>query len=169
MGPISVTVPIDAPRERVFAVISDLANRPSFLGETVEDFRLARLDSAGVGAAARFRFADGGPWVATAIDEVEPPHRLFERGRTGRLDRIPAFTAWELVEGAGPGGCELTVSYWTQPTHPADRVADRLRGGERRLRRGWRAALRRLKELVESEQPLERLTVGGGDRIPGAG
>ena len=167
MGPVSATVAIDAPRERVFEVIADLANRPSFLGEFAEEFRLARLDSTGVGAAARFRFADGGPWIGTSIDELDPPYRLCERGRTGRLDRIPAFTVWELVEDGG--GCELTVSYWTQPARPADCLGDLLPGAERRLRKGWRGALRRLKELVESERPLQRLSVAGGDRIPGAG
>jgi hypothetical protein len=42
-------------------------------------------------------------------------------------------------------------------------------GIERWYRRQWATALRRLRETVEGELPVERLAVSGGDRIPGAG
>ena len=73
-------MPIDVPRERAFAFLADLANRPAFMGRFLSDFRLQRLDSTGVGAAARFRVRERGLWMETVIAELEPPYRIIERG-----------------------------------------------------------------------------------------
>lgn len=169
MGPVSAGVPIDAPRERVFDFLCDMANRPAFLGRFVSEFRLQRLESAGVGAGARFRVAEDGLWVETVIEEIERPHRIIERGRAGRLGRIPVFTAWELTEGAGPGSCEVRVTFWTEPSTTIDRLRDHMPGAERFYQRSWTGALRRLRDLIESDARVERVAVAGGDRIPGAG
>jgi hypothetical protein len=147
----------------------DLANRPAILGEFVDGFRLQRLESAGVDAAARFRISGPGMWMETVIAEADRPHRILERGRGGRLDRIPITTAWELTEGPGAGSCEVKVVFWTEPSHPVDRARERLPGAERHYRRHWAGALARLKELIESGAEVERVGVGGGDRVPGAG
>jgi uncharacterized membrane protein len=45
LGPISVKMPIDAPRESVYALLCDLANRPAFTDHFVSDYRLERLES----------------------------------------------------------------------------------------------------------------------------
>jgi uncharacterized protein YndB with AHSA1/START domain len=168
MGPVSASVPIDAPRERVFEFLCDLANRPAFLGAFVNEYRLQRLDSAGVGASARFRIAEDGTWLESVITEVEPPHLIIERGRAGRLGRIPVTTAWE-VEGAGPASCEVKVTFWTEPPTLIDRLRDHRPGASRFYRRSWLGALRRLRDLIESDADVERVAVAGGDRIPGAG
>ena len=86
---------IDAPRERVFAFLCDLANRPAFTDHFIAEFRLERLESSGVGAAARMRIEGSLKWMETVIDEVEPPYRIRERGAGGRWDRVPATTVWE--------------------------------------------------------------------------
>jgi uncharacterized protein YndB with AHSA1/START domain len=164
MGPISVTKPIDAPRGRVFECLRDLANRPAFTDHFIDQFRLERLESAGVGAAARMRITKRRIWMETVIVDVSPPHWILERGKGGRWDRIPITTSWELVEGAGTG-CEVTLSFLTEPSHPLDRLRERL-GAERFYRRQWGIALSRLKELVEAGRPLERVVVAGGDRLP---
>ena len=165
MGPISVRRPIDAPREQVFEILCDLANRPAFTDHFMDQLRLERLESSGVGAAARMRVTKRGLWMETVIEEVSPPHRIVERGRGGRRwDRIPITTSWELVEAPG-AGCEVTLSFWTEPSHPADRLRDRF-GAERFYRRQWSVALSRLKELVESGRAPERVVVAGGDRLP---
>jgi hypothetical protein len=49
--------------------------------------------------------------------------------------------------------------------HPVDRVHE-LRFGERFYRRQWSAALSRLKDLVESGRPAERVAIAGGARMP---
>src|SRR5687767_13590401 len=169
MGPVSASTMIDAPRERIFDFLSDLANRPAIASHFIDEFRLQRLDSAGVGAAARFRIRDRGLWMETVITEAERPHRIYERGAGGRWDRIPIFTVWELVEGPVSDTCQATVTFWTEPSHPIDRLRDMAPGVERWYRRQWSKALSRLRDAVEGEVPVERLTVAGGDLVPGAG
>ena len=164
MGPISVTTPIDAPREHVYEFLCDLANRPAFTDHFASEFRLQRLESYGAGAAARFRITKPGLWMETVIEEVSPPHRILERGRGGRLDRIPINTGWELIE-PGSHGCEVTVTFHTEPSHPLDRLRERL-GAEWFYRRRWSIALARLKELMESGRPVAPVVVAGGARLP---
>ena len=166
MGPVSADIVIDVPRERVFDLLCDLANREAFTDHFIDELRLERLPSAGVGAAARFRIQPPmtTTWMETVIDEAERPHRIYERGKGGRLDRVPAATVWELV--AGPGGAtEVRLSFWTEPSHPLDRLRELL-GAGRWHRRQWERALRRLKELLESGAAVERVGVAGEDRIP---
>ena len=169
MRPVSASVAIDAPRERVFAFVGDLANRPAFLEPFVTEYRLERLDSAGVGAAARFRIAEDGTWMETVIEEVDAPRMIRERGRAGRVGRIPVFAVWELTEGIAPGGCEVRVTYWTEPRSIFDRLRDHRPGAARFYRQSWTGALRRLRTLMEEELEVMRVAVAGGDRVPGAG
>lgn len=166
MGPISTETTIDVPRERVWELIADLADRSSFCDHFQLNFRLERLESRGVGAAARFEV--DAPrmhlWMETVIEEEDPPHRLFERGRGGRLDRLPMFAVWELESGAGEA-TEARVTFWTEPTHPVDRLREHL-GAERWFRRQWSRALERLKGLAESGVPVEPIGVAGADPLP---
>jgi uncharacterized protein YndB with AHSA1/START domain len=164
LGPISVKTSIDAPRERVYELLCDLAVRPAFTDHFVSDFRLQRLESSGVGAAARFRLAGPRLWMETVISDVAAPHRIHERGAGGRWDRIPITTSWELHE-SGPGGCEVTLRFMTEPGNPLDRVREKLRG-ERYYRRQWTIALSRLKRLIESGGTPERVEVAGGAHVP---
>ncbi len=166
MGPVSAEIEIDAPRERVFGTIADLARRPSFTDGFQHDFHLTRIESSGKGAGARFR---GGSrrrsvWMDTAIAELTPPHKLVERGRGGRGNRIPAQTVWELTEGTG-SLTRVRVSHWTEPANPVDRAVEALSGSAGAARRGWQEALRRLRDQLESgEAPAAPLAVAGGNR-----
>ncbi len=126
---------------------------------------MERFESAGVGAAARMRVARGGLWMETVIVEAERPYRILEQGKGGRLDRIPILTAWELVEGPGGRSSEVTVRFGTEPSHPVDRLHELWRG-ERYFRRHWSTALGRLKEMIESGRPGERVSIAGGARVP---
>jgi uncharacterized protein YndB with AHSA1/START domain len=163
MGPLFASTVIDAPRERVFAFLADLANRPSFCDHFQLDYRLERLDSDGVGAAARFRVEAprNHVWADSAIDKLESPHLISEHGRCGRWNRVPARTVWELVEGPG-SSITIRLAFWTSPTHPLDLVRERL-GAARWYRRQLERALERLREAVESESPQHaRLVTAGG-------
>lgn len=159
---------IDVPRERAFAFLADLANRPAFMSRFASDFRLMRLDSAGVGASARFRIRERGLWLETAIEELDEPYRIIERGRGSRLGRLPVHTAWEITE-AGIGSCEVKVLHWTEPSHPLDRIAELAPGMSRYYGRALEGALASLRDVLEGETAHERVGVGGGDRVPGAG
>lgn len=165
MGPVSAEITVDAPRERVFEAVSDLAMRPAFCDHFMEEFRLQRVESSGVGAAARFRI--GAPrfpiWMETVVTELEPPYMVVERGRGSRVDRMAVATGWELV----PRGLEMTdvtVSFWTEPTHPVDKLKDRISSAGW-YGRQWKRALRRLRDMVEADAEIEPLRVAGASRL----
>lgn len=164
MGPVSAEVEIDVPRQRAFEALADLSLRPAFTDHFMAGFRLTRIDSSGVGAGARFRFAvrPRRVWMDTAISECEAPHRVVEHGRGGRGNRIPSTTLWELTEGPG-SLTTVRVSYWTEPGH-LDRGLELLSGASIPYERHWRVALRRLRDLLESDELSgERIGVAGGN------
>ncbi len=164
MGPVSASVQVDASRERVFDFLADLGNRPAFTAGLISDFRLFRIESAGVGAGARFRFhARPRAWVDTTIVGLSRPHRISERGRGGRSNRVLGATEWELLEGPGPM-TTVRVVYWTESSHPADRLKETFAAGGS-YERGWGAALRQLRELLESGADSARVEVAGGNRV----
>ena len=166
MGPVSAEIEVDVPREEAFAAIADLALRPSFTDHFQTGFHLTRLESQGAGAGARFR---AGPrrraiWMDTAIEEVDAPHKLVERGRGGRANRMAATTVWELLEGTG-GLTLVRVTHWTEPSNVVDRALEALSGAAGWHERRWREALRRLRDRLESGgAPPARLAVAGGNR-----
>lgn len=165
MGPISNEIEIDAPRERVFARLADLSARAAFTDHFLTGFHLTRLESTGVGAGARFRAK--GPlrstWMDTCITALEEPFRIVEEGMGGRGNRIRNHTVWELKEA--PGGLTVVrVSHWTEPG-ALDRGLELLSAGSVWQARGWRRALRRLRDELESDQTVpERIAVAGGNR-----
>jgi uncharacterized protein YndB with AHSA1/START domain len=167
MRPVSATLTIDAPRERVFELLCDLSRRPEFTDHFLTEYRLGRLDAVGRGASARFRLRESGAWMDTAIEETVRPHLVREQGRGGRSNRVPTFTVWELADGAAPRSCEATVTFWTVPPTMLDRARE-LFGSSRAFARQWKRALERLKAIVETDAPPERVTVAGLDRVPAA-
>ncbi len=165
MGPVSAEIEIDVPRERAFETIADLSRRPSFTDRFLTDFHLTRIEPSGVGAGARFRFRHWPRsfWADTTIAELETPHRIVERGRGGRNNRIPTRTVWELLEGPG-SLVRVRVSFWTEPSNPVDRLLEKLSGATLRQERAWREALRRLRDLLESDAPADpALALAGGN------
>lgn len=165
MGPVSAEIEIDVPREQIFATLADLGARPSFTDHFLTDFHLTRIDARGVGAGARFRA--NGPlrsvWMDTTIVATEGPFRIVEEGRGGRGNRIGNHTVWELTEVQG-GLTAVRVSHWTEPAL-VDRGLELLSLGSVWQGRGWRQALRRLRDNLESDQPAaERIAVAGGNR-----
>jgi hypothetical protein len=165
MGPVSASIEVDAPRERVFDFLADLANRPSFTDHFISDFHLIRVESAGLGAGARFRIyaPPQAVWMDTAITAADFPHRISERGHGGRENRIPSATEWEVLAGLG-SLTTVRVAYWTEPDHPVDRAKEVLGGASYWYERDWRAALRRLRDILESQGQAERIGVAGGNR-----
>lgn len=165
MRPVSASELIDLPRERVFDLLCDLSVRPSFTDHFLCDYRLERIEPTGVGAAARFQVRHSGAWMDTVIEVAERPHLIRERGQGGRLNRVPAVTVWELSQGRSPESCEATVTFWTEPEKAYDRARE-LFGAGRRFRRDFKRAMVRLREVAEAGAPLERVGVGGADRLP---
>jgi uncharacterized protein YndB with AHSA1/START domain len=166
MGPVSAEIEVDVPRERAFEALSDLAGRPAFTDHFHSGFHLTRIDSAGVGAGARFQVRSPlrSVWMDTVIAELDPPHRIVEHGCGGRANRIPTTTVWDLREGRG-FLTSIRVSHWTEPSNPADRMLEVLAANSVWDERGWREALRRLRDLLESGARSSALVApAGGNR-----
>ncbi len=165
MGPIRAETEVDAPRQRVFETLGDLSLRPAFTDHFLSHFHLTRIESSGVGAGARFRVEAPlrSVWQDTSIVELDEPYRIVERGQGGRANRIRTNTVWELT--AGPGSLtSVKLSHWTEPGH-VDRSLELLSWASVWQERGWREALRRLRDGLESGAlGRERIAVAGGSR-----
>jgi uncharacterized protein YndB with AHSA1/START domain len=165
MGPVSAEIEIDVSRERAFEAIADLGLRPRFTDHFLTDFHLTRIESTGVGAGARFRvdLAPRRVWMDTSIVGLSAPHKIVERGRGGRANRIPVHTVWELVAGTG-SLTRVRVAHWTEPPSRLDRALEKISGAAIRQEKAWAEALRRLRDLLESGEATEqRLAVAGGN------
>ncbi|HEY6637198.1 MAG TPA: SRPBCC family protein [Solirubrobacterales bacterium] len=163
MGPITITTSIDAPRERVFDLICDLGARPSWIDHFASEYRVERIQAAGLGAGARFRVdaPAGVRYMETVIAETDRPYRVVEHARGGRLDRVSMRLVWELE--AGPT-TNVTLTFWTVPPSMFDRIREL--GRERWWRRRLTKALARMRDLVESGASVPRIEVAGTDRVP---
>jgi uncharacterized protein YndB with AHSA1/START domain len=156
MRPVTVSRTVDAPRERVFGYLSDIANHAEFSDHYLHDFRLERLDSRGLGAAASYRLAFplGRQWGDAAITALEPPHRVVLEGRIGRIGRIRTRAEYRLT----PTDHDMTrveYRFETEPAAPLDRLKEAL-GLRGWLRRAGRRALGRLAHVLEEGEPSAR-------------
>lgn len=167
MGPVFTEVDIDAPREEIFDYLIDFDTRPFLYGDSVEDFRLLRLDTRGVGAGARWRFKRKDAWADSSITAAEKPRRISERGVTGSYNNTPTGTEWELDETPG-GVTRVRISYWTEPGGAA-KLFDRLTGGAGWHRRRLEVAGQRLREALESgrEERVDVPVAGGNRHVTG--
>jgi uncharacterized protein YndB with AHSA1/START domain len=156
MGPISLDIAVDAPREEVFDLLCDLAKRPAWTDHFQSDFRLERVEPSGQGAAAHFRVgAPGVRYMDTTIVEAERPHIIVERGHGGRSNRLEIKTVWELTEGPG-AVTTVGLTFWIEPKRHR---------GARWWRRRWKRALRRLDAAVRAGvSPGGEAKVAGGNR-----
>jgi uncharacterized protein YndB with AHSA1/START domain len=152
MRPFICSVTIDTPRERVFEYLEDIANHVEFSDHYLKDFRLERVESRGVGAAARFRIALGKSlWGEIGIAELEPPYRIALEGEAGRLGRVKVHATYTLTDY----GQDMTRLEYELSTTPATRTAELrlMLGGRTWLELQSRQALRRLARVLEEGQP----------------
>ena len=162
MRQVTVQSSISAPREQVFDVLADLGARPAFTDHYLTDYRLARADCHGLGAAARFVI--NAPLAkeaaGLAIVECDRPRRIVEELHVGRRGRSRAVAVYELTrDPAGNTKVELTT--YSEPATAIDRF--RQRGVHRWMRRQTKTALERLRRIFEEppEHPLARATIAG--------
>ena len=167
MDPVSATVVVDRPAEEVFAYLADVANHAEFTDHYLEEFRLTREDSIGLGAGARFRLDapfNRFSWADITVVEAEPPRRIVERGRTGKFNRIRLVSTWELEPTAGATRVTLTTET-ERPRLPSDRLMELL--ARRWFKRNQRKALKRLRGILEEDRDRgSRATIAGGPRKP---
>jgi uncharacterized protein YndB with AHSA1/START domain len=162
MRQVTVETSISAPREEIFDFVADLSQRPSFSDHYLKDYRLARANPVGVGAAARFLldapvFSER---ADVAVVECERPRRIVEEGRVGRRGRSRLVAVYDFSSEAG-GTTRVALTTYSEPYNAVDRL--RQRGAHRWVRRQTKKALRRLKQIFEEpgRTPLKRVSVAG--------
>ena len=136
---------VDVPRERVFDYLSDIANHSAFADHYLKDFRLERLDSRGVGAAASYKIAFplGATWGDCVIRELEAPYLIRIEGQMGRLGRIKTEAVYELTQ-AGNDMTRVEYRFRGRARHPGRPPEGAARAARRGCAAKSRRALRRL-------------------------
>jgi uncharacterized protein YndB with AHSA1/START domain len=164
--PVTVRKHISAPRERLFDFVSDLAARPAYSDHYLDDYRLARANPVGLGAAARFRIT--APFLAEyaelQVSESQRPRRIVEDIRVGRLGRNRSAAIYEFAAEAG-GLTEVELTLLSEPATRIDSVKQYLARGW--IKRNAAKSLERLRLIFEepSGEPLTRATIAGWDAL----
>jgi uncharacterized protein YndB with AHSA1/START domain len=159
---VTVSTVISAPREQIFDFVCDLAARPAYTDHFMRDYRLARVNPVGVGAASRFQMKAplAKEYAELQITEVDRPRRIVEEIAVGRRGRNRSLAVYDFTdEGHGVTRVELTT--FSEPATPIDRVKEI--GAHGWLRRQTAKALNRLRMIFE-EPPkgeLRRATIAG--------
>jgi uncharacterized protein YndB with AHSA1/START domain len=159
---VTVSTVISAPREEIFDFICDLAARPAYTDHFMRDYRLARVNPVGLGAAARFRvhapFAK--EYAELEITEVDRPRRIVEEMAVGRRGRNRSLAIYDLsVESPGVTRVELTT--FSEPATMVDRFKEL--GAAGWVKRQTGKALNRLRMIFENPpaEELKRATIAG--------
>ncbi len=99
MRQVTVDAVISAPREEIFDFVVDLAGRPAYCDHFLDDYRLARVNPVGLGAAARFRLKAplGKQYAELTITEVDRPRRIVEQVAVGRRGRNRSLAVYEFL------------------------------------------------------------------------
>jgi uncharacterized protein YndB with AHSA1/START domain len=170
VDPLTVSIVVSAPRERIFDYLQDIANHPEFTDHYLVDWHLTRIDSVGLGAGARYRVKAPGnrfSWGDSTFIEVERPHRLVEAGRTGKNNRIRTMGVYELAPASG-GATKVSFTLETKPTKLSDRLMESM-GARSWMRRKNRRAMRRLRGILEQSPGARGERGGAGRRVTVAG
>jgi uncharacterized protein YndB with AHSA1/START domain len=161
---VTVDTVISAPREDVFDFVADLSRRPAFADHYLKDYRLARANPVGAGAAARFLldaplFSER---AEIAVSKADRPRRIVEEGRLGRLGRSRLVAVYEFIPEAG-GVTRVELTTYSEPKTVVDRLKEV--GAHRWIRRQSKIALERLRRIFEEPPPgeLARATIAGHD------
>jgi polyketide cyclase/dehydrase/lipid transport protein len=162
MREVTVSAIISAPREEVFDFVCDLAARPSFTDHFMDDYRLARVQPVGVGAAARFKLDAplAKEWAELTITQADRPRQIIEESRVGRRGRNRSVAVYDFTrESARVTRVELTT--FSEPATLIDRFREI--GAAGWVRRKTRKSLDRLRMIFEEPQRVElkRATIAG--------
>jgi uncharacterized protein YndB with AHSA1/START domain len=159
---VTVSTVISAPRERVFDFVCDLAGRPAYTDHYMRDYRLARVDPVGQGAAARFRLRAplANEYAELEIKEVDRPRRIVEELKVGRRGRNRAVAVYDFIQESG-GMMRVELTTYAEPATMVDRIKQIGVAGW--MRRQTKQALERLRLIFEDppEGELKRATIAG--------
>ena len=162
MRQVTVHTTISAPRDQVFDFVADLAGRPAYADHYLQDYRLARVNPYGKGAAAHFllRAPFAKERVEIEITECERPRRIVEQTRSGRRGRTRGLAVYDFIAEAG-ASTRVELTTWSEPKTAIDRFKQRR--AHRWVARQSKTALERLRLIFEepSDRPLKRATLAG--------
>ena len=158
MRQVTVATTISAPREDVFDFVVDLAARPAYTDHYLEDYRLARANPVGKGAAARFKMK--GQYAELSIREADRPRRIVEELRVGRRGRNRGIAVYDFTSEAG-GITRVELTTYGEPATPIDRLRELGLAGW--VKRNSKKSLERLRMVFEDPPrgPLARVSVAG--------
>lgn len=163
MDPFTVETTIARPREEVFEYLADISNHAEFTDHYLVDWHLTREDPYGKGAGARFKVKaplNRFPWADVTFAEVQRPHRIVERGRGGKYNRIRMLGTYTFDQGPG-GTTRVQFTFETEPVLPSDRLMEAL-GGRAWSKRQAARAMRRLRRILEEDRDRgRRVTLAG--------
>jgi uncharacterized protein YndB with AHSA1/START domain len=164
MREVTVSAVISAPREEIFDFVADLAARPAWTDHFMRDYRLARVNSMGVGAAARFQLRAplAKQYAELQIKEVDRPRRILEELAVGRRGRNRSLAVYDFSQEA-PGVTRVELTTYSEPATVVDRLKQI--GAAGWVRRQTRKQLDRLRTIFEErpQEPLKRATIAGYD------
>ena len=162
MREVSVSTVISAPREDVFDFVSDLAARPSYSDHFMEDYRLARVQPVGVGAAARFKFERllANDYAELTVTKVDRPRQIIESIRLGRRGRNRWVAVYDFTRES-PTVTRVELTTFSEPATIFDRLRET--GAAGWVRRKTKKALDRLRMIFEEPDRVElkRATIAG--------
>jgi uncharacterized protein YndB with AHSA1/START domain len=162
MRQVTVGTHISAPREAIFDFVADLAARPAYTDHYLSDYRLARANPYGKGAAARFRMSAplGSQYAELELKELDRPRRIVEELRLGRLGRTRSVAVYDFTPEAG-GTTRVELTTYSEPATLIDRLKEL--GAAAWVRRQSKMALERLRKVFEEppDGELLRATVAG--------
>ena len=162
MREVTVSATISAPRERVFDFVCDLAARPSFADHFMEDYRLARVQPVGVGAAARFKLdlPLANEYAELTITKADRPRQIIEEIRVGRRGRNRSVAVYDFTRES-PSVTRVELTTFSEPATLVDRLKEI--GAAGWIRRKTRKSLDRLRLIFEEPDrtQLKRATIAG--------
>jgi len=162
MREVTVSAVISAPREDVFDFVSDLAARPTFTEHYMEDYRLARVQPVGVGAAARFKLDAplANEYAELTITKADRPRQIIEEIRYGRRGRNRSVAVYDFSRESG-NVTRVELRTFSEPATVVDRLKEI--GAAGWLRRKTNKALDRLRMVFEEPDrvKLKRATIAG--------
>jgi uncharacterized protein YndB with AHSA1/START domain len=162
MREVTVQTVISAPRDEVFDFVADLAARPAWTDHYMQDYRLARINTVGEGAAARFRLRLplAREYAELSVTEFERPRRIVEQLAVGRRGRNRALAVFDFTKEA-PAVTRVALTTFSEPATFIDRIKEI--GAAGYLRRQTRKQLERLRMIFEEppKEPLRRVTIAG--------
>ena len=162
MREVTVSKIISADREAIFDFVCDLASRPAYTDHYMRDYRLARVNPVGEGAAARFQVKAplAKEYAELQVREVDRPRRIVEELAVGRRGRNRFVAVYDFTQEArGVTRVELTT--YGEPATFVDRLKQT--GAAGWLRRQTAKQLERLRMIFEEppKEPLRRVTIAG--------